>query len=106
MATDTLGHFWVSLTQVNTTSKVFCLYLRELVKALDKERSGWRKSTVLTFDGASYHRTAETNDMLRTLNVPTMVLAPHSYAVAACELVFAALKDSHLNPEQLPTGKT
>ena len=87
-----MGNLWASLTQVNTTSKVFCLYIRELVRQLDKERPDWRNDTVLTFDGASYHQTTETLAMLRDLRVPTMVLGPSSYNVAACELAFSALK--------------
>ena len=33
---DTLGNIYASFTQVNTDSKVKSLYLRELVKLLDK----------------------------------------------------------------------
>ena len=101
-----MGNAYASLTQVNTGSKVMCLYIRELVKVLDREREEWRKETILCLDGAAYHVSAETMALFSTLRVPLMILGPHGYSVAPCELAFAALKSVHLNPDQLPTGKT
>ena len=105
LASDSLGNLWVSLTQVNTTSKMFTLYIKELVRLLDRERPDWRKNTVMTVDGASYHKTKESFAMFNALNVPLSVLSPSSYNVAACELVFSALKRQQLNPARQPTGK-
>ena len=75
-----------------------CLYLRELVKILDKERAGWRQNTVITLDNASYHRAEETLVLMETLRIPVLLMGPHSYATAPCELLFAALKSKDLNP--------
>ena len=81
------------------------MFIRELVRILDREREGWRKTTVLTLDGASYHQSDETMDIFKQLKVPMMILGPHSYNCAPCELLFSALKRGNLNPEMKPTGK-
>ena len=52
-AMDTEGDVYVSLTQVNTESTMMKLYLKELVKMLDKKDLQWRKTHVLLVDGAS-----------------------------------------------------
>ena len=106
LAVDSMGNAYASLTQVNSGSKVMCLYIRELVKVLDKERGDWRRQLTVCIDGAAYHVSTETMVMFRTLRVPLMVLGPHGYAVAPCELAFAAIKSLNLNPDQLATGKT
>ena len=100
MALDTLGNVYASFTQVNTDSKVMALYLRELAKVLDKERRGWRNDTVMLLDGASYHWSGDTLAIMKKLKLPVMSLAPHSYNCAPCELLFAAVKATHLNVDQ------
>ena len=35
---DTLGNIYASFTQVNTNSKIMVMYLRNLVKKLDRDR--------------------------------------------------------------------
>jgi hypothetical protein len=55
-------------------------------------------------DGAAYHRASSTLDYLHRLEVPTIISAPYSYDGATCELVFAMLKNSNLNPEGLGTS--
>ena len=52
---DSLGQTYLSLTQANSNSGMIEIYLRELVKKLDEQRSDWRDNTVLLFDNASYH---------------------------------------------------
>ena len=81
------------------------LYLRELVRALDKEDENWRRHTVILFDGAKYHQSVSTFNVLRQLRIPTMLLFPHSYNVAPVELLFGAIKSKHLNVHEQPTGR-
>ena len=35
---DTLGNIYASFTQANTDSKIMAIYIRQLVKKLDKDR--------------------------------------------------------------------
>ena len=57
-------------------------------------------------DGARYFNCSAIKAVLKSLDVPVMVSAPHSYNVAPSELVFASVKAINLNLERLPTGKT
>ena len=104
-AVDTLGNTYVSLSQSNTNEQMFSLYIQQLVLKLDKERPGWRKNTILTMDGASYHTSAGTYALLKKLRIPVLLQGPHSYDVAPCELYFAAFKRADINPRKLPTTK-
>ena len=106
VAIDSVGHMYASFTQVNTDSKIMGLYIRELAKLLDAEMPGWRAYLVWSHDGARYFNCSAIKAVLKSLNVPTMVSAPHSYNVAPSELVFASVKAVNLNLERLPTGKT
>lgn len=57
-------------------------------------------------DGAKYAQSRSTENTLRNLHVPFMLLSPHSYNVAPIELLFGAIKNNaDLNPDQLPTNK-
>ena len=47
MAIDNHGKVYASMTNVNTDTTVMTLYIKELVKKLDKENSSWRSSTCL-----------------------------------------------------------
>ena len=89
----------------NTDSKIMALYIRELVKVLDKEDPSWRNDTIILHDGAKYASSSNTIAVLKELHVPFMFLGPYSYKVAVCELLFAASKVGYLNPENKPTGK-
>jgi len=53
-------------------------------------------------DGAYYFNNDGIKALLKSMQVPTMVSAPHSYNLAPAELLFAALKATNLNPTQLP----
>ena len=72
---------------------------------LDRERSNWRKDTVIQFDGAPYHKAKETRDHAENLGMSLIFSGPQSYDAAPAELFFAELKKHDLNPEALPTGK-
>ena len=76
----------------NTDSKIMALYIRELVKVLDREDSSWRNDTIILHDGAKYASSSNTIAALKELHVPFMLLGPYSYNVAVCELLFAASK--------------
>ena len=54
MALDSEGCVYSCITQSNTDSKIFSMYLKELVKALDKKDKNWRATHVLLLDGAKY----------------------------------------------------
>ena len=54
MAIGTNGEVYCSLTQVNTDSRVFCLFLSSLARKLTKEDRNWRDNTVILCDGARY----------------------------------------------------
>ena len=74
------------------------VFVRELVKKLDVQRPDWRQNTILLFDGASYHTSAQTQAVLRDLDIPVIYLAPYSYNVAPCELWFGHFKSDDINP--------
>ena len=80
------------------------LFLSHLFMMLDFERPTWRSDTIVQLDGAAYHRAASILGYLRRIQVPTIISAPYSYDGATCELLFAMLKDSNLNPEGLGTS--
>ena len=103
---DMLGNVYLSLTQSNSNKTMMTLFLEQLTLKLDKENSHWRQSTVITFDGASYHKATATKKTLERLRVPIMLMGPYSYEAAPCELFFAAYKADDVNPEKVPLGKT
>ena len=105
VAIDNFGEVYACITQVNTDSKIMGLYLKELVKHLDNEDKDWRRDTIIMHDGAKYATSRNTENTLRNLHIPFMVLAPHSYNVSPIELLFGAIKNTELNKEHLPTAK-
>ena len=102
---DSLGNVYACFTQVNTDSKIMCIYFRELIKVLDKERKGWRNNTIIVLDNARYHCSREVLDFMKAQRMPITFSAPHSYSTAPAELLFSAIKSRQLNPQRLPTGK-
>ena len=102
---DKLGNVYLSLTQSNSNKGMMTLFIEHLVQKLDEENRHWRNSTVLCWDGASYHRSKSTLKMLERLNVPIMMTGPYSYEAAPCELFFAAFKSADINPNKVPLGK-
>ena len=82
------------------------LFMEQLVLKLNKENAKWREDTIITWDGAPYHRSKETKKMLARLDIPMMMMGPYSYDVAPCELFFAAFKADDVNPNKVPMGKT
>ena len=106
VAIDNFGSQYVTLTQANSNSAIMSIYLRELVKTLDMQRPGWREDTVIFWDGAMYHQSGSTIKLLEELKLPMMLLAPHSYNAAPCELYFARFKAADINPRHVKAGKS
>jgi hypothetical protein len=105
VACDTIGNVYLSLSQSNSNEQMMSLYLQQLVLKLDKERPDWRRNTIVTMDGASYHTAAGTLALINKLRIPVLMQGPHSYDVAPCELYFAAFKRDDINPRHVPTTK-
>ena len=102
---DTLGNVYVSLAQANSNSSMMELYFRSLARRLDIQRPQWRRDTIIFVDGAKYHQSKEFLQVAAELQLPYMLLGPHSYDAAPCELVFAHFKKADVNPRHVPTGK-
>ena len=93
------------MSQANTDSNTFCLFISKLVAKLTKEDRNWRDNTLLLIDGARYQTSAESIRHMKALGFRVCVSAPYSYASAPVEYAFAFLKDTDLNPNRLKTGK-
>ena len=106
MALSNDGDIYASFTQVNTTSTILDLYIKELVKTLDKEDRNWRLNTIILHDGAPYAQSSAIMTTLKKLQIPFVFLSPYSYNVAPIEMLFGAIKTGNNNPDNLPTGKT
>ena len=104
-AIDTSGSLYMALTTVNTTSEVVCLFVKQLAALLEIEDPSFRENTVLQFDGATYHRSAETRNFLANMGIKTMISGPYGYEIAPVEMLFAAIKSTNLNPQLIRTGK-
>ena len=102
---DTLGNVYVSLAQANSNSQMMELYFRALAQRLDQQRPQWRRDTVIIVDGAKYHQSRDFLQVAAELRLPYMLLGPHSYDAAPCELVFAHFKKADINPRHVPSGK-
>ena len=105
LAFDNKGNVWYALSTQNTNSSTFSVFMKHLAGTLDADRPGWRDTSVLLIDNASYHRSAKTLEALEKLELPIMYTGPYSFSIAACELFFANLKRGDLNPTELPLGK-
>ena len=81
------------------------LFFKELCSVLDSRRKNWRRYTVILADNAPYHVSRESLQMFEALQIPIMFTAPYSYDCCPCELFFALLKSTDINPENLNTGK-
>ena len=81
------------------------VYFHHLAAKLDALNPDWRRTSLILLDNAPYHQSAQTLKVFKNLKLPIMFLGPNSYSTAPCELVFAQLKATDLNPEHLPLGK-
>ena len=106
VAIDSNGQLYFSLSQANNNSVTMILFLQMLIEKLDKERPGWRRSTILLIDNAPYHTSEQVFQFYKSEKLPIMFTGPHSYDAAPIELLFASLKSVDLNPEGLQTSKS
>ena len=82
------------------------MFLSHLSKALTKQYgAGYRERVVIIMDGAAYHRSEETRQCIRHLNMKVILSAPYSYASAPAELWFAHFKKGSFNQSDIKTGK-
>ena len=81
------------------------LFLRHLVRQLDRETPGWQDDSVILLDNAAWHTSPVMKKRLEKMALPIIYSGPYSYSAAPVESVFASLKFGELNPERLPTGK-
>ena len=92
----TSGRFYCSMSQCNTDSNTYCLFISKLAKKLTKEDRAWRENCLLLIDSARYQTCAESVRHMRALGFRVVVSAPYSYAAAPVEYAFAFLKDRDL----------
>ena len=104
-AIDTDGHIYNSLTQVNTDSDVFMLFLAKLTNKLYTEDSSYKQNCILLLDGAAYHRSDEVRKFFCQIGVQIILAGPYGYDSMVCELFFSALKRVNLNPTFDKTSK-
>ena len=78
--------------QSNSNNKVMEILLRQLVLKLDKEDASWRDKRVLLLDGAPYHTSESTLQLMEGLQIPVLFTGPHSYDAVPIELLFASFK--------------
>ena len=104
-AIDTDGGAYFALTQVNTDSDVFLLFLRKLFDKLTSEDRSWKENTVILIDGASYHHSDSVRGYIHKAKVKAVLTAPYSYDGTPIEMFFHLLKKTNLNPNRLSTGK-
>ena len=67
VALDSNGFIFYSLLQTNNNSTVMGMFVRQLVKKLNTERPGWRKTHVIMHDNAPYFKSRETLQLLEEL---------------------------------------
>ena len=64
-AIDTFGNCWYSLSQANTDSETFMLFVHHLAAVFDDELPNWRETTIFVFDSARYHVSPESRQKLK-----------------------------------------
>ena len=105
IALDSSGKTYLTLLQSNTNNKIIEIYLRQLVLKLDHEDKDWRDNTVILLDGAPYHTSDGTLELMEGLKIPALFTGPHSFDAVPAELYFAAFKSDDVNPSNVPQGK-
>jgi hypothetical protein len=105
-AIDTEGEVYWSLLLTNNNDRTLAMFIKYFAEQLDEDRPGWRTDSIMQFDGASYHRSTSTTDVLKALQVPYIISSPYSYDCSCIELWFARLKDRDINVNKLRTIKS
>ena len=104
-ALDISGKVWFSLSHSTTDSDVMAAFLLQLSKVLDEESPGWQEETVILWDNAPYHVSAETQHVINRQGIQVIYSGPYSYSAAPVETLFSGLKLGELNTDGDPTGK-
>ena len=55
LAMHTDGSMWCALTQATTDSDVMTLFLKSLMRELDRKDPCWKENTIFLLDNASWH---------------------------------------------------
>ena len=105
LAICTSGRLYCAMSQANTDSSSFCLFVSWLAKKLNMEERGSVERSLLLIDGARYQTCPESIRHMKALGFRVCVSAPYSYSSAPIELAFAFLKNQDLNPNSIPCGK-
>ena len=72
---------------------------------LDSVAPGWQDDTVILWDNAPYHASADTQNVLNKLGLKVIFSGPYSYSAAPIETLFSGLKFGELNMIGDPIGK-
>lgn len=99
------GEVYMAISQINTDSDSFCLFMSKLIAKLHTENKNFRENTVLQLDSADYHRSETTRNFLANNKIQTVLGGVYGYMLAPCELFFAGMKKGNLNPNFSSTGK-
>jgi transposase len=99
------GEGYLSLSQSKTDSDRVILFFQYFFEKLDTDDPGWKETSILLMDNASYHNSDETLEYLRRNNVAVFLSAPYSYDAAVAEMWFSYFKSKDLNAERYSTGK-
>ena len=91
-ALDTEGRVYFALTHANTDSDVILSFMRRLEIMLSIETPDWKENSVVLLDGAKYHTSEQTREVLKKLGIPTIYSAPYSYSTAPIEHLFGGFK--------------
>ncbi len=59
------GEVWYTANIGITNSDTFCLFMVKLVEHLDSLEREWRKRKILMLDNANYHRSVDTQRVMR-----------------------------------------
>ena len=104
-AVTTTGDIFMAVSQINTDSDSFCLFMQKLIAKLQQEDPSFRERTVFQLDSADYHRSQITRNFLANNKIKTTLGGVYGYNLAPCELFFAGIKKGNLNPNFASTGK-
>ena len=86
MAICTKGRLYCSMSQVNTDTRVFCLFMSKLAALMNKEEWGSVSRCLLLIDGAKYQTNKESLSHMQALGFNVIVSSPYSYAAAPIEV--------------------
>ena len=64
-AVDNFGKVYYALLQANSNEDTMRLFFYRLMEILDSETPKWRDDTIIQLDGASWHMSKDTKDLLK-----------------------------------------